>query len=72
MARAINKLSARAAETLSKPGRHSDGGGLYLSISGEGRRRRDARNAGKGGPDSMRTLVARPFLSLPPGPIAMA
>jgi integrase len=39
MARAINKLSARTAETLSKPGRHSDGGGLYLSISGEGRRR---------------------------------
>jgi integrase len=39
MARSINKLSARAAETLSKPGRHSDGGGLYLSISGEGRRR---------------------------------
>jgi len=39
MARAINKLSARTAETLSKPGRHSDGGGLYLSISSEGRRR---------------------------------
>ena len=39
MARAIHKLSARAAETISKPGRHSDGGGLYLSISGEGRRR---------------------------------
>jgi integrase len=39
MARSINKLSARTAETLSKPGRHSDGGGLYLSIAGEGRRR---------------------------------
>jgi integrase len=39
MARAIHKLTARAAETLAKPGRHSDGGGLYLSISGEGRRR---------------------------------
>jgi integrase len=39
MARAIHKLTARAAETRAKPGRHSDGGGLYLSISGEGRRR---------------------------------
>jgi integrase len=39
MARAIHKLTARVAETLVKPGRHSDGGGLYLSISGEGRRR---------------------------------
>jgi integrase len=39
MARAIHKLSARAAERISKPGRHSDGGGLYLSVSGEGRRR---------------------------------
>ena len=39
MARTIHKLTARAAETISKPGRHSDGGGLYLSISVEGRRR---------------------------------
>ena len=39
MVRQINRLSARTAETLSKPGRHADGGGLYLSISGEGRRR---------------------------------
>ncbi len=39
MGRAINKLSAREVETLSKAGRHSDGGGLYLSISKDGRRR---------------------------------
>jgi integrase len=39
MARAIHKLTARAVETISKSGRHSDGGGLYLSLSGEGRRR---------------------------------
>jgi len=39
MARAIHKFTARAVETLAKPGRHSDGGGLYLSISSEGRRR---------------------------------
>ena len=38
MARAIHKLTTRAVETISKPGRHSDGGGPYLSI-GEGRRR---------------------------------
>ena len=39
MARQINKLTARQAETLSRPGRHSDGGGLYLFISPDGRRR---------------------------------
>jgi hypothetical protein len=39
MARAIHKLTARQAETISKPGRHGDGGGLYLSISADGRRR---------------------------------
>ncbi len=39
MVRQINRLSARTAETLSKPGRHADGGGLYLAISAEGRRR---------------------------------
>jgi hypothetical protein len=30
MARAIHRLTARAAETISNPGRHSDGGGLSL------------------------------------------
>ena len=39
MARAIHKLTARQAETIAKPGRHSDGGGLYLFISADGRRR---------------------------------
>jgi Arm DNA-binding domain len=39
MARAIHKLTADAAETISNPGRHGDGGGLYLSISADGRRR---------------------------------
>jgi integrase len=39
MARAIHKLTAREAETIAKPGRHSDGGGLYLFISPDGRRR---------------------------------
>src|SRR5437762_13499448 len=39
MARAINRLTARQVETLSEPGRHADGGNLYLSISANGGRR---------------------------------
>ena len=35
----LNRLTARTAATLTKPGRHADGGGLYLSISNDGRRR---------------------------------
>lgn len=38
MARPINKLSARAVDALAKPGRHSDGGGLYLKVLPDGRR----------------------------------
>lgn len=42
MARALNKLNARTVATLKKPGRHSDGGGLYLALTptGESLRRR--------------------------------
>ena len=36
MARARNKLKAKQAEKLTAPGRHSDGGSLYLAIDGEG------------------------------------
>lgn len=39
MARRVGKLSARAVATLTKPGRHGDGAGLYLSISKDGRKR---------------------------------
>ena len=39
MARTIHKLTAREVETETKPGRLSDGGGLYLFISPDGRRR---------------------------------
>jgi integrase len=39
MARKINILNARAVATISKQGRHADGGGLYLSISPNGGRR---------------------------------
>ncbi|WP_083925664.1 tyrosine-type recombinase/integrase [Sphingomonas sp. Mn802worker] len=37
--RTLNKLDARTAATIKTPGRHSDGGGLYLSIDPQGRRR---------------------------------
>jgi integrase len=39
MARQINKLIARTVDVLTKPGRHGDGGGLYLSITKAGARR---------------------------------
>lgn len=39
MTRALHKLTARAVATLKEPRRHGDGGGLYLSISKDGRRR---------------------------------
>lgn len=37
--RKINLLSARFVETVSKPGRYADGGGLYLHVSDGGRAR---------------------------------
>ena len=36
MARKVDRLSARAVAALDRPGRHADGGGLYLSISKDG------------------------------------
>jgi len=39
MVRKINRLNARAVATLTKYGRHADGGGLYLSLSPNGGRR---------------------------------
>ena len=38
-ARTLNRLTALQAAKLKTPGRHSDGGGLYLSIDDSGRRR---------------------------------
>src|SRR5919112_1882866 len=38
MARQLHMLNARTVATLTAPGRHSDGGGLYLSISPSGAR----------------------------------
>lgn len=37
--RALNKLSATQATKIRTPGRHSDGGGLYLFVDQHGRRR---------------------------------
>ena len=37
--RTLNRLSAKEAERLKTPGRHSDGGSLYLAIDDAGRRR---------------------------------
>ncbi|WP_426315127.1 tyrosine-type recombinase/integrase [Methylobacterium fujisawaense] len=39
MAREINRLSARKVQTLNEPGRHADGGGLYLVIEPSGSKR---------------------------------
>lgn len=39
VARSRNKLTARTVQTISAPGRHADGGGLYLSIDKEGAKR---------------------------------
>src|SRR5215207_10253418 len=39
MARQVHRLSARSAATLSKPGRHSDGNGLYLVVDPSGAKR---------------------------------
>ena len=39
MARQINRLNARIVQTVTKCGRHPDGGGLYLSISPNGGKR---------------------------------
>src|SRR5687768_5538723 len=61
MARAVNRLSARAVQTLRTPGRHADGGGLYLSISPDGSRRRWVflfrwRPPGQTGPGKLREM----------------
>jgi len=39
MARKVGLLNARKVETLTEPGRHADGGNLYLSISPNGGKR---------------------------------
>lgn len=36
MANAINRLTARKVQSLDAPGRHADGGGLYLNVTASG------------------------------------
>ena len=38
MGKEVRKLSARSAATVTEPGRHSDGGGLYLNVTETGAR----------------------------------
>ncbi len=38
MARTLNRLNARFVQTVTQPGRHADGGGLYLATTSGGRR----------------------------------
>ena len=61
VARALNRLTARTVQTMRKPGRHADGGGLYLSISPDGSRRRWVfvfrwRQPGQPGPGRLREM----------------
>lgn len=39
VARAVNRLTARAVQTIVKPGRHADGDGLYLVVDDGGAKR---------------------------------
>src|SRR5215204_7172206 len=39
MARQVNRLSARTVSTVTKPGRHADGNGLYLVVDPSGAKR---------------------------------
>ena len=37
MATRINRLTAQEAKNITKPGRHADGGNLYLNVTADGR-----------------------------------
>jgi integrase len=51
MARKINRLNARAVATMTKYGRHADGGGLYLSISKPPKRKTSQSTSGVTSPN---------------------
>jgi len=67
MATVLNKLSARSVETITKPGRHADGGGLYLQVGAKGakswlfmfKREGKQREMGLGSVRDVRLAVAR-------------
>jgi integrase len=71
LARQINRLSARKVATITKTGRHADGGGLYLSISNNGgkrwvflyRRNARLREMGLGGSNTVSLARARELAS---------
>lgn len=62
MANAVNRLTARSVQTLKAPGRHADGGGLYLVVDLSGAKRWVMlyRMAGK-----RREMGIGPVLSVP-------
>lgn len=66
MTRPLNKLPANAAKSLKGAGRHSDGGGLYLSVSNDGRhvRRRWVFMYSRGGKQTEIGLGPAPEVSL--------
>lgn len=67
MARQLAKLSAARVRTETRPGRYSDGGGLYLQVKGPGQRswlfrfmiRGKAREMGLGSVEAVRLAEAR-------------
>ena len=71
MARLLNRLSPRGVAAEKRTGRHADGGGLYLSISGNGgkrwvflfRRNGRSREMGLGSFSSVPLARAREFAS---------
>lgn len=72
MALSLNKLNARAVATMTKPGRHGDGGGLYLVVSKSCskrwvflyRRADRLREMGLGGVASVSLATARELAAL--------
>jgi integrase len=67
MAQRVNKLNARTVATIAKPGRHSEGGGLYLVVEKSGSKRwaflfrqnSRLREMGLGGLNSVPLAMAR-------------
>src|SRR3954449_1510992 len=67
MARQTKRLSARAVATLTKPGRHADGDGLYLQVDASGAKRwlflfrwgGKLKEMGLGGLSAVRLVEAR-------------
>ena len=75
MVRSLHRLTTRQATTLNKPGRHADGGNLYLQISPAGARqwvffymlkgRQREMRLGSAGPGQMTLAEAREAAAVP-------